>query len=123
MSHLETPAPIASVTSATPIPAPTEDAVREYAYHLYRQGGTAPGHDVDNWLEAAACLKANIPASSSNGRLHKFLSDQAGNGLPFSPPSVAERELTVLRNGREAMESEPSPTDSDIRTSLFDNRP
>jgi len=36
-----------------------------YAYHLYKQGNCAPGHDVDNWLKATACPKANIPSHRS----------------------------------------------------------
>lgn len=51
-------------------PEPTDDVIRDYAYHLYEQGSCVPGHDVDNWLEAAACLKANIPAHSSHSRLY-----------------------------------------------------
>jgi hypothetical protein len=56
-----------------PITAPTEDDIRDYAYHLYQQGSSAPGHDVDNWLEATACLKANIPAHCSHSRLHQHI--------------------------------------------------
>lgn len=47
-----------------------EDVIRAYAYHLYEQSNCAEGHDLENWLEASACLKANIPAHRSSARLH-----------------------------------------------------
>jgi hypothetical protein len=56
--------------------APTEDEIRDYAYHLYEQGGRIPGHDVENWLEARACLQANIPTPGSRARLHRHLHGQ-----------------------------------------------
>ena len=40
------------------VPEPSENDIREYAYHLYLQGRCEPDHDVDHWLEATACLKA-----------------------------------------------------------------
>lgn len=49
---------------------PGDDAIREYAYHLYQQSNCAPGQDLHNWLEATACLKAAIPGNLS------------GTGLP-----------------------------------------
>jgi hypothetical protein len=49
---------------------PSEDDIRDYAYHLYEQGNYAPGHDLDNWFEATACLQANIPSHQSAARLH-----------------------------------------------------
>jgi hypothetical protein len=55
------------------LPQPSEDVIRDYAYHLYQQNGCASGHDVENWLEATACLKANIPAHCSGGRLHQHV--------------------------------------------------
>lgn len=54
-------------------PEPSEADIRAYAYHLYRQGNGAPGQAVDNWMEARACLWANIPADRSRARLHHFL--------------------------------------------------
>ena len=55
---------------------PAENDIRAYAYHLYLQGGRSPGHATDDWLEAKACLKANIPSNVSRTRLHLHL-----NGL------------------------------------------
>ena len=49
---------------------PTEGDVRDYAYHLYLQSGCTPGRDLENWLEAKACLRACIPKSKANARLH-----------------------------------------------------
>ncbi len=51
-------------------PTPRESDVREYAFHLYEQSNCAPGHDLDNWLEATACLQTNIPYHRSATRLH-----------------------------------------------------
>lgn len=61
----------------TPSPPPSEikeDDVREYAYHLYVQNGCIPGRDLENWLEAEACLHACIPIHLSHTRLHQHLS-------------------------------------------------
>jgi hypothetical protein len=45
-----------------PVPfEPSEEEIRAYAYSLYQQGGHTPGHDIANWLEATAYLKANLP--------------------------------------------------------------
>jgi hypothetical protein len=49
----------------------TEDDIRDYAFHLYQQSGCVPGHDLDNWLEAKACLEANIPKHHARTRLHR----------------------------------------------------
>jgi hypothetical protein len=72
------------------IPEPSEAEIRDYAFHLYEQSSCVPGHDLDNWLEATACLKANIPSHRSGPRLHRHvngpeigelhaLSPEAGN--------------------------------------------
>jgi hypothetical protein len=49
---------------------PSEDDIRNYAFHLYEQSNCVPGHDLDHWLEATACLQANIPSHQSAARLH-----------------------------------------------------
>lgn len=49
----------------------SEDEIRDYAQHLYEQSGRLPGHDLDNWLEAKACLESNIPREHSHSRLHR----------------------------------------------------
>ena len=68
---------------------PTDDAIRDYAFHLYQQGGGVPGHDLDDWLEATACLKAHIPAHRSGQRLHRHV-----NG-----PDAAELHVVTLGAG------------------------
>ena len=55
-------------------PTFTEEDIRSYAAHLYEQSGGVPGRDVDNWLEAKACLEANIPRQESHRRLQSHLS-------------------------------------------------
>jgi len=112
-----------SALSAAPTQEPGEDAVREYAYHLYQQGGSAPGHDIEDWLEATACLKANIPSHSSHSRLHLHVNGPGNGGDLVGSPSAAKRELAVLRRGRENLESAPTAAESDVRTSLFDDHP
>lgn len=56
---------------------PGEDAIRIYAYQLYAQSNRAPGQAVDNWLEAKACLKANIPSHQARTRLHRHVNGPA----------------------------------------------
>jgi hypothetical protein len=60
-----------SKNSLAPTRQPTDDEIRDYAYHLYQQSGCAPGHDLENWLEAKACLEANIPQTHTRARLHR----------------------------------------------------
>jgi hypothetical protein len=70
---------------------PSEDDIRDYAYHLYQQSNCAPGQDLDNWLEATACLKANIPAHHCRTRLHRHV-----NGPESSEPSLLSTEARIL---------------------------
>ena len=64
---MSTKSPHTSASSASP----NEDEIRDYAYHLYDQSGFAAGRDLDNWLEAKACLSSGIPKSESPLRLHQ----------------------------------------------------
>jgi len=77
---------------------PSQDDISAYAFHLYEQSHCAPGHDLDNWLEATACLNANIPAQHSGARLHHHvngpesyethaLGDEAGRTAHSSDPA------------------------------------
>ena len=50
---------------------PSENEIREYAFHLYELSNRAPDRDLDNWYEATACLKAHIPTHQSGRRLHR----------------------------------------------------
>ena len=111
------------VRSTAPTQEPGEDAVRAYAYHLYEQGGGAPGHDLDNWLEATACLKAHIPAHSSYHRLHLHINAPEMTSQLAGSPAEARREQATLRRGREDLETSPTADEIDVRTSLFDDHP
>ena len=74
---------IKSDRSAVPFETVSEADIREYAYHLYTQSGCQPGHDLDHWLEAKACLGECIPPSQSHLRLHRHTHTAA-------PASVAK---------------------------------
>jgi len=67
---------------------PSEELIRDYAEHLYELSGRLPGHDLDNWLEAKACLAANIPRHQSHQRLQRHLS-AAGPVEVCQPPVEA----------------------------------
>ena len=69
-------------SSATP-PASSEAEIRDYANHLYVQGGSVPGHEHDDWLEAEACLNANIPKESSRTRMHHHARITGRAALPL----------------------------------------
>ena len=77
-------------TTATRL-GPTEDDVRDYAYHLYLQSGCVPGRDLENWLEAKACISACIPKSKTHTRLHHHT-------LKVSKPSEIITTSLVSRN-------------------------
>jgi hypothetical protein len=86
---------------ATPPPVreTTDDEIRDYAFHLYQQSGCVPGHDLENWLEAKACLEANIPRELSHTRHHRLRrpAQPAGSTAGFvaftaSGPAFLERE-------------------------------
>lgn len=66
---------------------PTEDDIRDYAYHLYEQSGCIPGRDIDNWLEARACLLANIPTGHVHRRLHVATQERKPEPLLLLAPS------------------------------------
>lgn len=66
--------------SKTIPPGPLEDEIRDYAYHLYEQSGGVPGHGLDHWLEARACILANIPRQHVRNRLHRHLERAAAGG-------------------------------------------
>ena len=71
-----------------PIPTaspPTNDDIRLYAYHLYCQGGRIPDRELDNWLEAEACLRSTIPRSRSHPRLHHHLKGSEAKKPPSHP--------------------------------------
>ena len=61
-------------------PAFTEEDIRSYAEHLWDQGGRVPGRDLDNWLEAKACLESCVPRHQSHRRLHEHVTSTAARG-------------------------------------------
>ncbi|MEO7412118.1 MAG: DUF2934 domain-containing protein [Opitutaceae bacterium] len=64
-------------------PQPSEDAIRDYANHLYVQNGSVDGHDATDWLEAEACLRASIPKESSRTRIHHHTQITERAALPL----------------------------------------
>jgi hypothetical protein len=64
-------------------PQPSEDEVRDYANHLYFQRGSVDGHDCEDWLEAEACLSANIPKEFSRTRMHQHTQVTDRAALPL----------------------------------------
>jgi len=66
------------------LPEPNEADIRDYAFHLYVQNRCTPGHDLDDWLEAAACLKANIPPHQAASRLHRHVNGPARGETPVA---------------------------------------
>lgn len=70
---------------------PAEDDIRDYAYHLYIQGGSVAGRDLDNWLEAKACLRASVAKSESHTRLHRQTQKQP----PAKPARPAARGIAA----------------------------
>ena len=79
-------------TETLPMPAPaypSDELIRDYAYHLYLQSGRIQGRDVDNWLEARACLLANIPIHRAHVRLHSHAARRRARRSPaIQIPSV-----------------------------------
>ena len=63
------PTPSAKPPAAT-APQPSEAEIREYANHLFVQRGALDGYHCEDWQEAEACLRANIPKEFSRTRLH-----------------------------------------------------
>lgn len=62
---------------------PSEDAIRDYANHLYVQRGSVDGHDTEDWLEAEAYLRASIPEESSRTRMHHHTQITERAALPL----------------------------------------
>lgn len=44
---------------------PTENEIREHAYHLFEQRGRTHGHDVDDWITAERQLTAHANAAAT----------------------------------------------------------
>jgi hypothetical protein len=72
-----------AIQPSAPAPRPSEDEIRDYANHLYVQHGSLNGHDRDDWLEAEACLGANIPKEASRTRMHHHIQITERAALPL----------------------------------------
>jgi hypothetical protein len=51
------PAPAVAESQISEVPA-AEEQIRELAFKLYEQRGRQDGHDVEDWLEAEAIIRA-----------------------------------------------------------------
>jgi len=71
----------------------SEENIRDYAYHLYVQSGCIPGRDSDNWFEAEACIRANIPKAESHTRLRRHTHRRSEQG--FTIPSPEAKNLAA----------------------------
>ena len=60
--------------------------IRAYAAHLYEQSGRIPNRDIENWLEAKACLGQRFtPRQPTTGR-SRFV--DGGFTMPASDASL-----------------------------------
>ena len=82
-----TPPHPAASTPPSPVapPVASEAEIRDYANHLFEQRGSVHGHDHDDWLEAEACLSANIPKESLRTRMHHHSQITERAALPLVP--------------------------------------
>ena len=78
-------APAVLPPTAATAPTPSHEEICEYANHLYVQRGSIDGHDRDDWLEAEACLNANIPKESCRTRMHHHTQITERARLPLVP--------------------------------------
>jgi hypothetical protein len=101
-----------STGQVDPDPFPSEKAIRDYAYHLFEQSGRAPGHDLDHWLEAEACLRANIPQHAAHARLRLF--QNRTPALPMALQAPHDARPGVLRSGaaQRKRAGRPHPSES-----------
>jgi hypothetical protein len=73
-----------------------EKAIRDYAYHLYEQSNRIPGRDLENWMEAKACLAAHIPASASHMRLQHFMASHENGTIQKEAHPEGEHARSAL---------------------------
>jgi hypothetical protein len=53
-------------TSQPKPPVPTPEQIQQRAHEIFEARGGAPGHDLDDWLQAEAELKAEIGRPREN---------------------------------------------------------
>ncbi len=51
------PVPAKEPTKQAPQHEPTEEQIRQRAYEIYLARGSAPGHEVEDWLQAERELR------------------------------------------------------------------
>jgi hypothetical protein len=84
-----------SSAPATPV-APSENEIRDYAYHLYEQNSRIPGRDLENWTEAKACLAAHISAHDSHLRLQHYIASHEHGQNEQASHSESEHARSAL---------------------------
>ena len=67
------------------VAAPSEEAIRDYAYHLYVQGDRTPGQDLAHWFEATAFLTANNPPRWNGAHHHRPIKEPNRSELSIGP--------------------------------------
>ena len=87
-------------------PAFTDEDIRDYAFHLYQQSGSVPGRDLENWLEAKACLEANIPKDQSQSRLHRHSHPEAYEVLTVLAIETSSSLLNLLETPAEVVDTD-----------------
>jgi hypothetical protein len=75
---------------------PSENEIRDYAYHLYEQNNRIPGRDLENWMEAKACLIARIPSQASHMRLQHFIASHEHGYIEKDSHSEGEHVRSAL---------------------------
>ena len=75
-------------------PVLREDDIRAYAAHLYVVSGRIPNRDIENWLEAKACLEASLaPAPPRRHRRRAPARRVHGFTMPASDASLWVGEI------------------------------
>ena len=74
---------------------PSDDEIRDFAYHLFEQGDHAPGQDLAHWFEASAFLSSN-QAPQHHGTHHNPPIKQRGAATPGNAkrmPRLADADI------------------------------
>ena len=74
----------------------SEKEISDYAYHLYEQSNRIIGRDLENWMEAKACLAASIPAHASYMRLQYFIARHEHENTAHEPHPESEHVRSPL---------------------------
>lgn len=88
----------------------TEDDIRAYAAHLHERNGRLPGRDLDNWLEAESCLRANVRPGRS-ARVRPRHRDRERHG--FTMPAC-DSSLWIEQAGCVGTAAPPNPSSAAV---------